>query len=303
MSAAHNAAVAVSSSSITTAAANSGGALSVAPVIPQSVTRGVAEAQSAIDPFMLPLLVALLALAAWALRRRRAQAGARAGLGVALPGASADAAGHVPSTWPWCAAVIAVAAPLWASLAWGVHRGAGAWVAGLDAAGMRWAAALAAPWVQRLAVVLGDVGDVLALSVFTVAVGLWLLRRRQRFLAGAWLLSIVINSVAVRVLKNAFDRARPEHAADLVTSGASFPSGHAAGALMVFGLLVWVLGDQWPSERSTWVAWAGAVLVAAIAASRVLLGVHYLSDVLGGLLWTAMTLAASIAVIDTARRG
>jgi undecaprenyl-diphosphatase len=65
-------------------------------------------------------------------------------------------------------------------------------------------------------------------------------------------------------------------------AGYSFPSGHAAGAAAVYGaLLVLVLPRAARWARALLLA-AGALLICAVAASRVLLGVHYPSDVAAG---------------------
>src|SRR6202000_135054 len=72
-------------------------------------------------------------------------------------------------------------------------------------------------------------------------------------------------------------------------NGNSFPSGHALGSIVCYGALFLVF---LPAARGTWRRVLTAVtvtLIAAIGVSRLLLGVHYLSDVLGawalGITW------------------
>ena len=107
-------------------------------------------------------------------------------------------------------------------------------------------------------------------------------------MAGAALLDNVIKTVA--------DRARP-HLADPVASapGKSFPSGHALESLVgVAIILVVVL----PLMRPLWrwvVVVAATVLLALIGFARITLGVHYLSDVLGGWVFAAGWVAATCA--------
>ncbi len=279
-------------------------AAGVSSAIPEGVSRAVAQGQSAIDPLMPLLLVALLTLTAWLLWRRRqhigAQAAARNRRGVNWPRPS------VIDVDPWLDAhvvggVVLLLGSVFAWLAWTIHSGPYNPVLRLDATLAGAAAAVANPVLHWWAMRLSDLGDVLPLSLLTVAVTLWLLRRRQRVLAAGWLLGIVINSVGVRVLKNVIERARPSYMPDVVTSGFSFPSGHAAGALMVFGLLAWVLVDQFGARWRFVTAMAAALVIFGIGASRVLLGVHYASDVLGGLLWGAMMLVTAIAITRQAR--
>lgn len=286
-------------------------AAGVASAIPTDLSRGVAGVQSALDPFMAWLLLALLVLAGGLLWRRwesaRGQTMAGAGGRAQRPGQGMPLDPETTRSAPWLDGHVAAGCVLllgaaFAWLAWTIHSGPYNAVLRLDAHTAAFAQAHDAPWLRWLAVHLSDLGDVLPLSLLTIAVALWLLRRRQRVLAAGWLLGVTINSVGVRVMKNVIERARPEHMADVVTSGFSFPSGHTAGSLMVFGLLTWVLCDQLGARWRPWLGVLGALLAGGIAASRIVLGVHYASDVVGGLLWGAMMLVTTIALIEHARR-
>lgn len=99
-------------------------------------------------------------------------------------------------------------------------------------------------------------------------------------------------------LKLAVDRARPVFDEPIATAlGASFPSGHALGSAAFYATAAVLLQ---PYTRRDRLLWAGAVLLSALVAlSRVLLGVHYPSDVAAGLLiglgWAALCTAAFAA--------
>lgn len=87
----------------------------------------------------------------------------------------------------------------------------------------------------------------------------------------------------VNGLKALVDRDRPDVIALVSFSGESFPSGHAAAAAAVWPAVALILGRRRPRIVQATFA-AGAALIAfAVAASRALLGVHWLTDVIGGL--------------------
>ena len=85
-------------------------------------------------------------------------------------------------------------------------------------------------------------------------------------------------------LKWTFLRDRPPVALRAVAeSGYSFPSGHAMAAGAFYGFLIYMVAQSaWPRWRKRGVIAALGMVIAAIAFSRIYLGVHYASDVLGG---------------------
>ncbi len=94
----------------------------------------------------------------------------------------------------------------------------------------------------------------------------------------ALLVGVIVTGILVHAVKLAVRRSRPEAewgASYRRVDPHSFPSGHAArvGAIATFAALVW----------PPWVAIAVAVWAIAVAASRVALGVHYVSDVVVGI--------------------
>src|SRR5690606_14221990 len=78
-----------------------------------------------------------------------------------------------------------------------------------------------------------------------------------------------------------FQRVRPEHLHGFAQElGWSFPSGHARGAMAVYGLSAYLVADALPGAWRRSVAVAATALIASIGYSRVMLQVHFLSDVL-----------------------
>ncbi|HEU5331278.1 MAG TPA: phosphatase PAP2 family protein [Actinocrinis sp.] len=136
--------------------------------------------------------------------------------------------------------------------------------------------------------------------VAVLAVVLWIRRARRLALWAA--LTIAGGALIDVVLKAAVGRARPHFTDPVVlASGGSFPSGHAFTATLGAGvLLLWVLPLLSPRGRiAAWIVAAAVPL--AVGASRVALGVHWVSDVVGGWLLGAALLAVTSAVFETWR--
>ena len=137
---------------------------------------------------------------------------------------------------------------------------------------------------------------ILAMTAIAAA-ALWRHGRRRALPA---LLACVPGGMLLNVaVKHAVQRARPDwRDAQQILETFSFPSGHTAGAALFYGVIVvWL----WPRVRNVWLRVAllfGATsLVLLVAASRIVLGVHFLSDCIGAvleaLLWIALCCAGA----------
>ena len=143
------------------------------------------------------------------------------------------------------------------------------------------AAGSIAPWIVAMAVVI-------------------VLAARARIAAAIETLVVAISAELVTaVVKYVVDRDRPDTAAvgDLLTS-ASYPSGHVVRAVVATGAVLLLVYPSVP-RRAIAVA-AGTSIVVLMAIARVAAGVHYTSDVLGGMLLGA-TIIAGWAVVREAR--
>src|SRR3989442_4210012 len=96
------------------------------------------------------------------------------------------------------------------------------------------------------------------------------------------------------LLKSLIHRQRPHLWAGLWSlTDYSFPSGHSMAAMAIYGLLAYLLSLHYP--RQAWLIKLGAAgLILAIGASRMLLGVHWPMDVLGGYAAGACVLCACV---------
>ncbi len=109
-------------------------------------------------------------------------------------------------------------------------------------------------------------------------------QRKWRNILILWLLVGGV-SLFVQVGKRTFVRARPTEAAYYPETGYSFPSGHSATAMTLYGLLgYFFIRQQKRSRNRVLIGAVAAALILAVGFSRIYLGVHFLSDVLGGYL-------------------
>jgi undecaprenyl-diphosphatase len=134
-----------------------------------------------------------------------------------------------------------------------------------------------------LAGAITHLGDPVVLYVVALGVTLVLALRGERQLALAWVVVTGGGALLNRLLKALFERSRPLHDHGFGSAdGFSFPSGHASGSLLVYGMLAYLVVRHTPRRWHLPVAALALVLVVFVGASRVLLQVHWFSDVLAG---------------------
>lgn len=105
------------------------------------------------------------------------------------------------------------------------------------------------------------------------------------------------SAVLNEILKNLFHRARPSLHRLIEVSGFSFPSGHSMEAFALYGILAFLLWRHIPTRIGRgMLILISAVMILLIGGSRIYLGVHYPSDIIGGYLASGFWLAAAIWV-------
>jgi len=157
----------------------------------------------------------------------------------------------------------------------------------------------------RVFALLTHFGDTATLTSLCVVGALVLLRLRQRGLCLGWVLAFVGNAVLNRTLKAIFERTRPLHDNALAfADGWSFPSGHASGSVVAYGMLAYLLVRLLPvrfAGAHLPVVALAAALAFTIGSSRVFLQVHFASDVLAGFASGSAWLAVCIGALELRR--
>jgi membrane-associated phospholipid phosphatase len=151
--------------------------------------------------------------------------------------------------------------------------------------------------------VITNSGSSLSWIIILTATGLFLLSRRLYRLTAFLAVTAIGSSLLNETIKRVIGRTRPVLDNPIATAtGKSFPSGHTQSAIVNWGILLLVF---LPAVRRRWrspvVALVG-VVVALIGFSRVALGVHYVSDVVGALIIGSAWLLAMTAAFSTWRQ-
>ncbi len=191
-------------------------------------------------------------------------------------------------------ALLAILAAIVLGLADGATEGNG--LASIDPPVWQWMVDHRSPALTGPAIFVTDIGSTVSMSVIAVGTIVFLLIKRRR--GDALLVAVVAAGAGLLVTlgKATVGRQRPPADYRLVTeTNESFPSGHALASAAILGVVLVVL---LPSVRSRaariWIVVGVGLFVVAIGLSRLYLGVHWATDVIGGwvtgLAWLALCL-------------
>lgn len=158
-----------------------------------------------------------------------------------------------------------------------------------------WIHIYATPMLDSFFVNITDIGSVAFIGIITLIIGVYLISKRL-YVKTFMLLAAMGGAAVLNItLKLLFERARPELWDGLIQeSNFSFPSGHAmASSALTFTIIALLWNTKW---RFTAII-IGALYMSVIGLSRLYLGVHYPTDIIGGWLVSfAWVLAVSVIV-------
>ena len=141
---------------------------------------------------------------------------------------------------------------------------------------------IASPGLDGVMSAITDLGSTFVVALVAVVAAVALTSRGHGLLASLPLIAVVASLALNGLLKLLVERPRPEFDWALVQQGYSFPSGHAMNSFVVYVSLAIVAWLVWGRQAGIAVL-AGSLLMAiAIGVSRIYLGAHWLTDVIGG---------------------
>lgn len=158
------------------------------------------------------------------------------------------------------------------------------------------------PFLDRVMVVITNIGSPTVLLVASLVLAAFLLWRKQRAETATLTIAAIGALVLNTVLKDLFARARPELWQRTVdVNFYSFPSGHAMMSLVVFGIIGYLLAVHAPRWQVA-IATGTVLLVCAIGFSRLYFGVHWPTDIVAGYAAGTVWLVACILSLEIWKR-
>ena len=158
---------------------------------------------------------------------------------------------------------------------------------------MKWVAGFRAGHADLVPLVAGitDLGSVYATLGVTALASLWLLLSRLPGCALLLSITVLIERLLVDAIKDWVGRPRPNFGVEWLPHSLAYPSGHSANSMTAFLAAAVILA---PAERRGPWAIGALVLSFAVGLSRIALGVHWPSDVIGG--WVLGLIAVGVAL-------
>lgn len=141
--------------------------------------------------------------------------------------------------------------------------------------------ALRNPLADRMMAGLASIGDAVVLGPAAALALLWLLWRRRWMAAAHWLAAMAFGLVLTALLGAMVDMPNPPTA----PSGFGFPAVAVTMTTITFGFFAVLIARELPGRERVWPYLVTGVVVAMLGFARLYLGAHWLSDLIGGMLF------------------
>jgi undecaprenyl-diphosphatase len=149
---------------------------------------------------------------------------------------------------------------------------------------------LRTPWGDQIMITISQLGEGVVATSLVITLAAWLILKRHWLALAHWLAAGAFAAIASWTLKQTLHMTRPGNTMYDGGMSFSFPSAHAVLATCLYGFLATMIAREVPF-RWRWPVYSGAwLIILSIGFSRLYLGAHWLSDIIGGillgLLWT-----------------
>lgn len=159
------------------------------------------------------------------------------------------------------------------------------------------------PAFTRIVLSATQLGSPVAMAALMLTGAIILGIKKRRTDCIGWVAAFIGGALIDEALKYAVRRPRPMYGASFLHGHSfSFPSGHAMGAIIGYSMLAWMIARIWhPARRlGVLIRVLAALIILTVGVSRLLLGVHYPSDVLGGFVAGAVWVFICVAGVELA---
>ncbi|EPC03521.1 hypothetical protein L861_18460 [Litchfieldella anticariensis FP35 = DSM 16096] len=146
------------------------------------------------------------------------------------------------------------------------------------------------PTLVALSQALARAGDSYGVIALALPWVVWLLWARHISAFAHVSAALVGIAIANTLFKQLAARERPDFP-DYLSGSMAYPSAHASTAVVVYGLAAAFIAQELPAQRRFWAYWLAIALCIPMALSRLVIGVHWVSDLIGGALLGLVTCA------------
>ncbi len=144
-------------------------------------------------------------------------------------------------------------------------------------------------------------GNTIPVIIITLLIMILLSKKKDMFLVG---FNTIITVSSNQILKHIICRPRPSHLRLISEGGYSFPSGHAMISICLYGLLIYLVNKFIKNKiLKVLLTVLLMLIIICIGLSRIYVGVHYPSDILGGYLLSLAILITNIPLVNKYYRG
>ncbi len=153
------------------------------------------------------------------------------------------------------------------------------------------------PLLTKVMIFITFLGDKYLITILSIFLLIFLIYKKQYIKAKIFVITLGLGIIISQILKYTIQRPRPE-TMTILKEGFSFPSGHATISIIFFGMLIYLFKDKIKNQTLKYIfITINTSLIILISFSRLYLNVHWLTDVLAGLILGLICIFGSIIII------